>query len=225
MKIYNRKALDSYSFETIMIRDDKKRIDIKGKCNYPTIEVGEVFSKKIKGMDDTDQVNGIIDYYLECSSVDVVTDTMYFSHYSEKFFACQGNGRLLAFQLPSIPEYRKIPRKIYDNFCLSREEFIDKNPNSMYRIVLTDGVGKYYNDYGQISMRLISRCGRILPPEEEFLKKFMNKKIEEGGGLMIPYIVDESDRFGLNKRKNVYISDGTLISFGDNKKVLKLEGF
>ena len=111
MKIYNRKALDSYSFETIMIRDGKKRIDVRGKCNCPTIEVGEVYSKKIKGMDETDQVNSIIDYYLECSNIDVVADTMYFSHYHEKFFACQGNGRLLALQLPSIPEYKDIPKK------------------------------------------------------------------------------------------------------------------
>ena len=245
MKVYNGKALDSYCFDTIIVRDSKKRIDVKGKCNYPTIEVGIPFSKRIKGKEDTFQVNALIDYYLDCTRLDVISDTFYFSHYNERFFACQGNGRLLALHIPSIKEYKGISKKIYDNFSLNRDIFLDEDPNDKYRIVITDGVGKYYNDNGQVSMRLIGMGGRLIPPEEEFLVKFMHKKIDDGGGLAYSLIIDESDRFGLNKRYNVLIKNGTVITFSDinalhvvqgvlndynskedkNVKVLKLEGF
>ena len=94
-------------------------------------------------------------------------------------------------------------------------------------------------------MRLIGMGGRLIPPEEEFLVNFMHKKIDDGGGLAYSLIIDESDRFGLNKRYNVLIKNGTVITFSDinalhvvqevlndynskedkNVKVLKLEGF
>ena len=173
--------LDANYYDGIVItqKEDDYIVNVRGKrSKTPMIKLPNKFSDRLKGLDDIDKIDNIIDYFLQYEKIISIRDDDYLSHYYGKYSSIKGS-KDLSLQLIDT-KMKKIFNKILKKYQMDRILFVYDNSNinnyvfnvsykSSYRFSLEDW----------IEFDLKCNDGKLKGVEFEFFKSFIKEKLSE----------------------------------------------
>jgi len=242
MKIEGQKNLNSNLYDNITITD---KIKVKSNFKFPTLNMNSKFSNDLKKLNDDEQIDKVLNYFLEYSKINGIVENYY--HAGKEYMLIAGSRDL------KIEGYFKKDQmqKILLKYQKDRINNLIGNDIETIELTTDDNETLYYEYYNlleeekRIKIILLSKKRILLPPfERSFLETYLtdifgnNKMIIDKDydnnnvwNDMDKFILEGSDkkikfnRCLLPEINNISINHNKKIDEYNNKyKQLKMEG-
>lgn len=203
MKINGLKHLNSNFYDSIMIRNKGKelQVDVKSSNKLDTLKSTFSFFDGIKDLNDKEKVNEIIRYYLRYSSINSISNE-YLSHYDGLFSVIEGT-RNMFLQINKGQADDTIFNEIIKKYEQDRVKYLNERGISNVAITTSIGTGSNYGYYKNecnkdeyIYLHLRGTANNDLVDfEKKFLFDFINEKINNLDEKIEVFTQDYTDMY------------------------------
>lgn len=184
MKICNEKFLDANSYDQIVIRSmGDTQIDVHGdEEKYPTIVVGNPFSKTLNGLNNEEVIFKVTERFLNCTEIRGFSWLRFLPQCDQYFAVISGNNRLLALQPENHSKGEDLISLIWHKYDRDRRKFLENQSDIKLYAIDNDNYESFYrrNDYFNVESNIEINLSRLSVDamEQRFLKDFINDKIK-----------------------------------------------
>jgi len=184
IKRINNLGVNDYERMSIKQKGDDYLVAIKGKNKYTTVATNCRIFDELIGATDKEQVKRLIEYFLEYSRINCLTDMEVDPHYGFRFDTAKGTRQL---ELQMNKKYHgDIYKMVIDKYLNDRLLFISGMKSiSYYEFCCDDEKTSYeFKENGAepcIRFNLAKDNDKLLTFEREFLENFISDILENTG--------------------------------------------
>lgn len=187
MKLIGKKYIDDNSYNSLVIKDGKKDLNIeaKGNIKYKTSNGTNSFFEG-KNIDDNEiLINELIRYFIEYNKLCLVEDDCYYKN--EKFKKISSKDRKMLLSLKENKDVKNVYKDVIEKYKQDRLNYVYERNLDSYLVFESDKASQYRviepaknGENNDIMLLLLkTKNGRLINMEKEFICDLVNSKLNE----------------------------------------------